>query len=188
MRHARSPSSRIRRPPPPRPSVNSHIAVDCGSRLDEVRNQHDPTGSRLARPGPGTDSTSSTRSTSVPLGTSAAITGFLSAFRRLMRGGFTYPLDGGPVRVPGGEYFVLRRQSAGERRFAPRLVCPHRGHAWPGHATASDLSLTANTRQRLTVRRAHAYVSAVRQAAVVATGPNTLPAPTPMHAAPTPPR
>src|SRR5438876_12205934 len=107
MRHARSPSSRIRRPPPPRPSVNSHIAVDCGSRLDEVRNQHDPTGSRLARPGPGTDSTSSTRSTSVPLGTSAAITGFLSAFRRLMRGGFTYPLDGGPVRVPGGEYFVL---------------------------------------------------------------------------------
>src|SRR5205807_5072507 len=81
-----------------------------------------------------------------------------------------------------------RRQSAGERRFAPRLVCPHRGHAWPGYATASDLSLTANTRQRLTVRRAHAYVSAVRQAAVVATGPNTLPAPTPMHAAPTPPR
>ncbi|TME89522.1 MAG: hypothetical protein E6I52_28950 [Chloroflexi bacterium] len=43
----------------------------------------------------------------MPLGTSAAITGFLSAFRRLMRGGFTYPLDGGPVRVPGGEYFVL---------------------------------------------------------------------------------
>src|SRR4030095_15304256 len=40
-------------------------------------------------PGPATSSTSSGRRTSAPRGTSAAITAFLSAFRRSSRGGFS---------------------------------------------------------------------------------------------------